>query len=222
MNTTVDVDDFRRRIGSFAPDTHAPGRILAMYSGAIALADDMALTAAVVAGRRRGVPREGFYEMVLQSYLFLGFPRMLTAAEHLSAQYKERTMDADLEPVSGDEASEWFERGVRLCRRVYDDNYDRLRRRVMRMAPDVFRWMVFEGYGKVLSRPGVDPVDRELAIIACLMIEDRPKQLFSHIKGALNVGAAPEVVRLVIEDIGLSAGAGYRSALEIAERLELT
>jgi 4-carboxymuconolactone decarboxylase len=221
MNITVDVDDFRRRMDNFAPDHHARGRIMAMYSAAIALADDAAMTAAVQVGRRYGLGRDCFYEMVLQSYLFLGFPRMLTAAEHLAGQYKEQVGNVSLDAVSADEAAEWFERGLALCRRVYGDNYDRLRDRVMNMAPEVFRWMVFEGYGKVLSRPGVDPVERELAVVACLMMENRPKQLFSHVKGALNVGAEPELLRQVIDDVGPSAGDGYQSCLTIAARLDL-
>lgn len=221
MNTTVDVDEFRRRMDSFAPQDHAITRALAMYSASIALADESAMTAAVAAARGLDVARHQLYEMVLQSYLFLGFPRMLTAAEHLSGQYKERNPSGDLKPVSAEEAHEWFERGLRLCRQVYDTNYERLRDRVLGMAPEIFRWMVFEGYGKVLSRPGVDPVDRELAIVACLMMENRPKQLFSHIRGALNVGAAPALVRSVIEDIGPAAGDGYQSSLDIAERLDL-
>ncbi len=221
MNLSVNIEDFRHRAASIAPEHYARERLLAFYSAAIALADEPALTAAVASARNHGLNRSSLNEVVLQSYLFLGFPRMLVAAEHLHNRYKEEREGLPLTPVSGEEAAEWFERGEALCRRVYDGNYDRLKERVEEVAPEIFRWMIFEGYGKVLSRPGIDVIERELAIIACLMIEDRPAQLFSHIRGALNVGAQPSQVRQVIEDIGAAAGSGYTTSKDICLRLRL-
>lgn len=223
MNLTVDIDDFRRRLASFAPRTQARPRLLALYSGAIALADEAAMTAAVTVAKNLDIARPDLYEIVLQSYLFLGFPRMLVAAEHFHGQYKEEEKKprSTLQPVGAEEAAEWFERGIALCRLVYADNYERLKDRVEMMAPEIFRWMVFEGYGKVLSRPGLSIVERELAIIACLMIENRPAQLFSHVRGALNIGADSDWIRLVIEDIGHSAGDGYQTAADICRRLQI-
>ena len=49
--------------------------------------------------------------------------------------------------------------------------------------------MVQEGYGKVLGRSGLSLVERELCIVALLAVLDVPKQLYSHLRGALNVGA---------------------------------
>ena len=49
--------------------------------------------------------------------------------------------------------------------------------------------MVQEGYGKVLGRSGLSLVARELCIVALLAVLDVPKQLYSHLRGALNVGA---------------------------------
>lgn len=221
MNLSVSIESFRHRAASFAPRERAPERILALYSAAIALADEPTLSATVACAKNHSLERSSLYEIVLQSYLFLGFPRMLIAAEHLDSLYKEEREGLPLTPVSGEEAAEWFERGVSLCQRVYDGNYDRLKNRVESIAPEIFRWMVFEGYGKVLSRPGLDIIERELAIVACLMIENRPAQLFSHIRGALNVGAEPSHVRRVIEDIGDSAGDGYRTSIDICSRLEI-
>ncbi len=221
MNLTVNVADLHRRIDNFAPDNHAVGRGLALYSAAIAVLDDSLLTTAARTAVTHGAQPIQLYEIVLQSYLFLGFPRMLTAAESLYHQYKIETDPTAAAAVSPDETARWYERGDQLCRQVYADNYERLRDRVTGIAPDIFRWMVFEGYGKVLSRPGVDIVDRELAIIACLMIENRPPQLFSHVRGALNVGADSRLVRTVIEDVGEAAGDGYSEAEKILERLKL-
>ncbi|MEW5994266.1 MAG: carboxymuconolactone decarboxylase family protein, partial [Candidatus Zixiibacteriota bacterium] len=79
-----------------------------------------------------------------------------------------------------------------------------------------------EGYGKVLSRPGLGIIDRELAIVSCLVIDRREKQLHSHIRGAANVGASPELIRLVVEDLGEAAGSGYRLACDILNQLGIT
>jgi 4-carboxymuconolactone decarboxylase len=51
--------------------------------------------------------------------------------------------------------------------------------------------MVVEGYGKVLARPGLPLVMRELCIVAILAVTGASKQLYSHLRGALNVGALP-------------------------------
>ena len=60
--------------------------------------------------------------------------------------------------------------------------------------------MVAEGYGKVLGRPGLDLVDRELCIVAMLAVQDSPRQLYSHLRGALNAGATEEDVEGVLEE----------------------
>jgi len=219
VNVTADTDEFRRRLACFVPDGHTRERLLALWAAAIALADEPAMSSAFHLAAGRGLDRASLYEIVLQSYLFLGFPRMLIAAEHLHRQYKEERPPASVEADFAAEA--WFDRGTALCRLVYAENYNRLRERVEAMAPEIFRWMVLEGYGKVLSRPGLTIIERELAIIACLAIENRPAQLHSHVRGALNVGTAPGLVRAVVEDIGPAAGEGYQTARSICRRLRI-
>ena len=59
--------------------------------------------------------------------------------------------------------------------------------------------MVGEGYGKVLGRPGLPLADRELCIGALLAVLDVPTQLYSHLRGALNVGATPGEVEHALE-----------------------
>ncbi len=51
--------------------------------------------------------------------------------------------------------------------------------------------MVVEGYGKVLGRPGLSLMMRELCIVAILAVTGASKQLYAHLRGALNVGATP-------------------------------
>ena len=92
--------------------------------------------------------------------------------------------------------------GEALCRRVYGPAYDRLREHVAGLHPDLDRWMVEEGYGKTLSRPGVTVVVRELCVVALLAAAGHAPQLRSHLRGALNVGAHAEHVARALE-IGL-------------------
>jgi 4-carboxymuconolactone decarboxylase len=51
-------------------------------------------------------------------------------------------------------------------------------------------WMITEGYGKVLSRPGLDLPRRELCIVAACAATAQDRQLHSHLHGALNAGAS--------------------------------
>lgn len=208
-------------MAGFKPEKYAAARTLALYSAAIALSDDEAMTRVIEIGKRYSLNRDTFYEMVLQSYLFLGFPRMLSAAENLHKSFRLEPNESALERVSEAESRRWYDNGIALCQKVYGDKYVPLKEKVMAMAPDVFRWMVIEGYGKVLSRPELEITVRELSIIAFLMMENREKQLYAHIMGALNVGASCELLRYVVNDIGEAAGDGYRTSLSIMEQMGL-
>jgi len=219
MNPTVKVGVLEASLRAFAPDSNVQCRALAWYSAAIAVSDESLLTIAVDAARRAGLDRVLLYEIVLQSYLFLGFPRMLEAADHLHRVWPGESQRSQLDPVSPEEAADWFSRGNRLYGRVYADTAPLLRERTERLAPEIFRWMIIEGYGKVLSRPGLEAVDRELAIVASLVIDNRGRQLHSHLKGALNVGASADLIRTVIADLGEAAGEGYATAVRLLARL---
>ena len=61
--------------------------------------------------------------------------------------------------------------------------------RLTTITPDLSDWMIVEGYGKTLSRPGLDVVSRELCNVVILATMQRRNQLVSHVRGALNVGA---------------------------------
>lgn len=128
-------------------------------------------------------------EMILQSYLFAGYPRAL------QAMVAWREVSGRAAPAGPTEdRGEWRARGERICGRVYAGQYQRLRSNVARLHPDLERWMLEEGYGKVLGRPGLDLAARELCIVALLAVQAAPVQLHSHLRGALNAGAAAEDV----------------------------
>ena len=215
MNSDELAQRFRKHIEAFDPKSEYRTRILSLFSAAVTVADEVCLRTMLENGKQRDIGRESFYEIILQSYLFLGFPRMLMAAEALGVVFGHHPEIANLSAYSKAEGEDWFERGVTLCQQVYQHNYEPLKERVEALAPDVFRWMINEGYGKVLSRPGLSVVDRELAIVACLIIDDRPKQLHSHLLGALNVGCTPELLARVIDDLYPIASEQCRMARDI-------
>jgi 4-carboxymuconolactone decarboxylase len=130
-------------------------------------------------------------EVILQSYLFAGFPRALNAARiwrtFVSAPAKETL------PDSGG-LDEWRRRGEKTCATVYGEAYEKLRQNVRALHPLLDEWMVVDGYGKVLSRPGLDLATRELCIVAACAASGQQRQLHSHLRGALNAGVPPEIV----------------------------
>jgi 4-carboxymuconolactone decarboxylase len=133
-------------------------------------------------------------EVILQSYLFAGFPRTLNAAREW-----RRVSGAAAPPVDDDatdpaNAVEWRARGEVTCAAVYGEMYPKLRVNINKLHPALDAWMVTDGYGKVLSRPGLDLVRRELCIVAICALAHQDRQLHSHFHGALNVGASPEQV----------------------------
>lgn len=139
------------------------------------------------------VPALWVEELLLQSYLFAGFPRALNAMR----EWRRTPQGAVAIASDGAEdldAASWRQTGEATCARVYGDMYDRLRANVRALHPALDAWMVVEGYGKVLSRPGLDLPRRELCVVAACAAAKQDRQLLSHLHGALNVGAPAESV----------------------------
>lgn len=133
-------------------------------------------------------------EMLLQAHLFVGFPDALAAL----ALWRERS--GRPAPAARDEAcEEWQKRGPAVCRIVYGENYPKLRRNVADIHPEMDRWMLDGGYGRVLGRGGLDLATRELCIVALLVVWDAPRQLHSHLRGALHAGASERSTQAAVE-----------------------
>ena len=137
-------------------------------------------------------------EIILQSYLFAGFPRPLNAARAWRVA-SERPAPADDPEAQIANLDMWREMGERTCKIVYGDSYDRLRENVRQLHPALDEWMIVDGYGKVLSRPGVDLRTRELCIVAACAVAGQLRQLHSHLHGALNAGSSANEVGLVLD-----------------------
>lgn len=158
-------------------------------------------------------------EIILQSYLFAGFPRALNAARAWRAVSARPAPAVDQESLVAN-LDMWRDVGERTCAIVYGDSYDKLRQNVRELHPALDEWMIVDGYGKVLSRPGVDLRTRELCIVAACAVSGQQRQLHSHLHGAINAGASPGEVALVFDAladlIARDDLAKYRSLLQKA------
>jgi 4-carboxymuconolactone decarboxylase len=171
--------------------------------GAVIAAGSEAEVRRSLAEAARVTPAEHVDELVLQSYLFCGFPRALNAAREWRRIAPGPAPSSDESEEAG-LAEEWRARGERTCAAVYGPMYEKLRLNVRDLHPALDAWMVQEGYGKVLGRPGLDLPRRELCIVAACAATGQDRQLHSHLHGALNVGVAPAALGAAIaalEDI---------------------
>lgn len=137
-------------------------------------------------------------EALLQSYLFLGYPTALNAFAQWRKISGRRALGPESELAEDDWAG-WADRGRRVCRTVYAGQYEGLRDNIRRLSPEMERWMVTEGYGKVLGRPGLDLFRRECCIVAILATLGVQTQLYSHLRGALQTGGTPAQVWEALE-----------------------
>ena len=177
--------------------------LTALVAAAAAAGDRPRLRAALRIAREDGTALETVRETVLQTYLFAGYPRAINALADVAGIYGPAGGSAlDLAPHPGDE-TRWLAAGQALCRRVYGAAYPKLLATMARVSPELGRWMVVEGYGKVLSRPGLSARMRELAAVAALAALSVPEQLRGHLRGALLVGATAEEVAGAIEAAAL-------------------
>jgi len=150
----------------------------------------------------RGLEGPDIREAILQVYLFSGYPRAINALGVFREVLDSRE-DPEASPetrsLTEEDPVELEERGRCLMRLVYGKSFERLVSNMERLDPEMSRWIVREGYGKVLSRPGLDARTRELCIVAVLRALGLNPQLEAHRKGAVNVGASEEEVAEAIE-----------------------
>src|SRR6185312_1465803 len=187
--------------GASARDTVAPLdaglRHLVRIAGAIAGSPEGQMRA-TMSDAVDEVDETAVEEIILQSYLFAGFPRALNAARAWRAVSGRDAPDGDEESLKADLAA-WRERGEETCAVVYGDHYEKLRENIRELHPALDEWMIVDGYGKVLSRPGVDLRTRELCVVAACAVSGQQRQLHSHLYGALNAGASAGELAAVLD-----------------------
>ena len=183
-----------------APPWDGPTRQLVRLAAAVAAGDDAAVRAAMQHAAPV-VPAVWAEELLLQSYLFCGFPRALNAMREWRRVSGTVAPATDLD-AAGETLDAWRARGEATCATVYGGFYPGLRRTVRALHPALDAWMVVDGYGKILSRPGLDLARRELCVVAACAATRQERQLHSHLHGALNAGASPAAVSAALAEAG--------------------
>lgn len=141
-----------------------------------------------------GIDSDVLEELTLQCYLFAGFPAAIEGLFALK-EALEKTEGIKKKLKKDPRNRVKIRRdGLALCRSVYAENFERLMDHMETLSVDLSEWMIEEGYGKVLSRPLLNPIERELATVSALTALRMPHQLHAHVRGALNVGAKPRAV----------------------------
>lgn len=190
----VVAEDMIAQESSNQASLKASWRVLILISANLARGGYQAVAELLEKAGTRRIPTIQIYEIMLQSYLFLGYPRAIEGLRLLQRHFP-RFKPPGAEGIDAESTRRWQERGESLCRQTYDSNYERLRERMRILSPDLDQWMVWEGYGKVLSRPGAPSALRELCTCAALVVTGDMVQLHSHYRGALNAGASLRMLR---------------------------
>jgi 4-carboxymuconolactone decarboxylase len=183
----------RTRLTSSVPALDAATTELVRLAAVIAAGTESEIRAAMVRVAGSQVPPVWIEELILQTYLFGGFPRGLNAMREWR-RASARPAPARDEGERIDVTETWARQGEETCRTVYGEMYDRLRVNIRELHPALDTWMIVEGYGKVLSRPGLDLKRRELCVVAACAVLEQERQLHSHLHGAVNAGATVDEV----------------------------
>jgi alkylhydroperoxidase/carboxymuconolactone decarboxylase family protein YurZ len=164
--------------------------------------------------------REGF-EIVLQTHLFSGFPRVINALAviHELNRNQENTMKDIIDTIHKEESVhvEQFEKqtleqckqyGLQNYQIVYGALANRVTDKMNMLHPFLNTWTLTHGYGTVLQRQ--DKCNfrlRELCAVSTLCSgSDVSPQLGSHLRGALKVGCTREELESIISQAHLLYG----------------
>src|SRR5262245_52494523 len=189
----------RRITVSLDPQTLALVRIAV----ATATGDEQKLRDRMTAARGAGVPPLWIDELLLQSFLNVGYPLALVAFgvwRSVAGPVQDRG-----EPIAHPEWERWTKRGVEACGEVYGRTFHKLMLNLRSLHPAIEPLVVVDAYGKILGRPGLDSKRRELCTLAAIAMQNAPRQLHAHLRGTLNTGSTreevDEVIALVEEDL---------------------
>lgn len=171
---------------------------LVRIAAATATGDEAKLHERMVAARSLDVPTLWVDELLLQSFLNVGYPLALVAFGVWRSVAGPVQDSQKGESIADPEWERWTERGVEACSLVYGRTYHKLLLNLRALHPAIEPLVVIDAYGKILGRPGLDPKRRELCTLAAIAMQNAPRQLHAHLRGALNTGSTREDVDAVL------------------------
>lgn len=119
------------------------------------------------------------------------------------------------------QSSDRYNRGIETLKQVGGQDYDRAIRPLEPFSSDLARMVVEQGYGDVMSRPGLDLKQRQIVNVAALIAigSVRPALKF-HIHGMLNVGCTPqEVVETILHAVVYAGFPAAQDGMTIAREV---
>jgi 4-carboxymuconolactone decarboxylase len=173
--------------------------LLSLICAAAVLRLDNILEELILLAKIKRISNTKLYEALLQNYLFVGYPSAIISLKILNKHVRFRAK------TSADDMNLYHfrTRGEKNCKTIYGKKYNKLIANVNSFSPELSKWLVLEGYGKVLGREGLSLKERELCIVSVLTALKFEDQLYSHINGALRLGATAKDIEQVIENISL-------------------
>src|SRR5258706_7352654 len=134
---------------SLDPQTLALVRIAV----ATATGDETKLRDRMVAARGMQVPPPWIDELLLQSFLNVGYPLALVAFG-VWRSVAGRVLDSEQgESIAHPEWERWTKRGVEACGEVYGRTFHKLMLNLRALHPAIEPLVVVDAYGKILGRP---------------------------------------------------------------------
>lgn len=166
-------------------------RAIACAQVAAARGDWQRLEAVVDAARAHACARDALAEGLLQGVLFYGFPRSITAFEVLAAAWPTDTppRGGGLPPTEQPGA------GRALFGAIYGRNAAAVAGMLDGFHGELHDFVLDVAYGRILSRPGLAPLAREVAAVAVLAAMQQTPQMVAHGRGALHFGADRDTLR---------------------------
>lgn len=108
------------------------------------------------------------------------------------------------------------QRGLVLFNQLYGNGAgEALRQDMADICPDFTDITIEWAMGGIMSREGLDPITRELVVIAsCVTLGHPVPQLKAHTQAALNAGASrTQIIETILQMLFYAGGAAVRNAL---------
>ena len=128
-------------------------------------------------------------ELLFVSVAILGFPSAIDSIVLVREIFQERRIAFEAPPPASDDGTQRYRRGLEALLAVNGEGH---LRPLEAVSPDLARWSIEFAVGEALSREGLEPKAKHLAIISMLAaIGNRDEALDFHLKAALKKACRP-------------------------------